>query len=325
MSATPRIVPLAAILPTRNRAMILSRFLDSLETQDTLPAQMVVCDASDDESTAQVINARSTAWMQRFGPTITWTYERAHRLGLAPQRNQAVTAATQPFVWFLDDDMILESDCVRHLFDAIATDDSIGGVTATLTNEPYHPPGRATRALMQWFEGGIERDTYASACVGPGWTFLHDDAREGPALMPAEWLGGGCTIYRKAALDVPAVPDHFEGGAIGEDVAASVHVAQSWQTFHVRAARAIHDSQGGSHKRSLVRLADQGIRHRYYIMTRIMGRDTPRDVLNFIVMWLFSLTSLLRSPRTWKYLAPNIAGYLTAVWKISQCRIPSTL
>lgn len=174
---------------------------------------------------------------------------------------------------------------------------------------------------MRWFENGHMRDTYASACVGPGWTFLHDAEVLGAPLMRAEWLGGGCTLYRKSALPVPAVPDHFEGGAIGEDLAASLHVGQRWKMWHVRAARCIHDSQGGSHKRSRIRLADQGLRNRHYIMTRVMGKDTPRDHLDFALMFAFSLMSLLRRPASWPCVLPNLAGYLLAVWKLIQ--VPS--
>lgn len=314
---SPRIVPVSAILPTRNRAPILARFLESLAVQDTLPREIVICDASDDQATHDLVAATVPQWQQRFGNEVTWQYLPADRKGLAPQRNQAVAAATQTYVWFLDDDIILEPGCLRHLYDVIAADDTVGGVTATLINEPYHPPGKATRALMRWFEGGHERETYASACVGPGWTFLHDGSLEGPPLMRAEWLGGGCTLYKKAALPVPAVPDHFEGAAIGEDLAASLTVGQHWKMWHVRAARCIHDSQGGSHKRSRRALADQGLRNRYYILTRVMGRDTPRDHLNFALMLGFGLLSLIRHPSQWRALLQIILGYAQAVWSLA--------
>jgi len=313
----PRIVPVSAILPTRNRTPILARFLESLAAQDTLPQEIVICDASDDASTQDLVRECIPQWHQRFGSGVRWQYLPATRIGLAPQRNQAVAAATQPLVWFLDDDILLEPGCLKHLFVAIDADAAVGGVTATLINEPYHPPGVCTRALMRWFENGHERETYASACVGPGWTFLHDAAPEGPPLMRAEWLGGGCTLYRKAALPVPAVPAHFEAGAIGEDLAASLTVAQRWKLWHVRAARCIHDSQGGSHKRSLVSLADQGLRNRHYILTRVMGRDAPGDFFDFAVMLTFSLLSHLKSPARWPVAFLVLVGYCRAIWKLA--------
>ena len=53
----PRIVPVSAILPTRNRAPILERFLDSLAAQDTLPREIVICDASDGHETRDLVEA----------------------------------------------------------------------------------------------------------------------------------------------------------------------------------------------------------------------------------------------------------------------------
>jgi glycosyltransferase involved in cell wall biosynthesis len=315
-AVSPRIVPVSAILPTRNRAPILARFLESLAAQDTLPSEIVICDASEDDCTHELVKSSILLWQKRFGVDVIWRYIAANRAGLAPQRNQAVAAATQKFVWFLDDDIILEPGCLARLYEILDGDEGVGGVTATLINEPYHPPGRATRALMRWFENGYERESYASACVGPGWTFLHDAATDGPPLMRAEWLGGGCSVYRKCALSEPAVPDHFEGGAIGEDLAASLHVGKHWRMWHVRAARAIHDSQGGSHKRSRRRMAEQGLLNRYYILTRIMGRDAIRDHVDFAVMNVFTLVSLLRQPRDWKFLIPNMLGISLGLWKI---------
>jgi hypothetical protein len=312
----PNIVPVSAILPTRNRPAILARFLQSLALQDTLPAEIVICDGSEDDQTMTSVTQCRTAWQSLFGDNVTWSVQSANRIGLAPQRNQAVAAATQPFVWFLDDDMLLEPGCLRELHNAVSQSARTGGVTATLVNEPYQSPGRLTRTLMRWFEEGVERQSYASACVGPGWTFLHDPSPDAPALVKAEWLGGGCTLYRKTALPVPAVPDHFEGGAFGEDLAASLLVGQDWDMFHVPRARAVHDSQGGDHTRSARVRSDQTLRNRYFIMTRIMGKSTIRDHFDFVLMHAFIVASLLRRPRTWALIPSTLAGHVQALSKI---------
>ena len=162
------IVPVSAIIPTRNRAAILARFLDSLAGQAVLPAELVICDGSDDDLTQDLVRAQRS----RFGDKVLWVYVKAARIGLAPQRNEAVAAASQPYVWFLDDDIILEPGCLENLFETIRQNPAVGGVTATLINEPYRTPGRWTRLLMKWFEHGRVRESYASACVGPGWAFI---------------------------------------------------------------------------------------------------------------------------------------------------------
>lgn len=307
------VIPVSAILPTRNRAPILARFLDSLALQEVLPAELVICDGSDDDETETLVNQQRN----RFGSEVRWIYEKAVKTGLAPQRNQAVDAASQPFVWFLDDDVILEPACLKVLHGVAAADDRVGGVTATITNQSYSPPGPFVRRLLRWFENGRERETYASACVGPGYAFYPDASPDMPATMTAEWMIGCCTLYRKAALPRPAVPAHFEGGAIGEDLAASLHVAQNWKTLHARDARCLHDSQGGTHKRSQFKLAAQGLANRYWIMTHVLHKAGLRDRFDFALMHLFGLASLLRSPRGWPCFAPTLAGYALGAWRIA--------
>jgi len=307
------LVPVSAILPTRNRAALLARFLQSLAEQTVTPAEIVICDASDDGSTEAVVIAAREGWADS---RVQWTYQRAVRTGLAPQRNQAVATASQTFVWFLDDDVILEPECLEVLHNVASADDRIGGVTATITNQAYSPPGPFVKGLMRWFEDGRERDTYASACIGPGFAFYPDASPDIPATMTAEWMIGCCTLYRKAALPCPAVPDHFEGGAIGEDLAASLQVARTWKTLHARDARCFHDSQGGAHKRSLLRLAEQGLLNRYYIMTHVRGRTGVRDKFDFSLMLAFGLASLLRKPSKWGESCLVFAGYLKGSWRL---------
>ena len=307
------VVPVSAILPTRNRAPILARFLDSLASQEVMPAELIICDGSDGNETETLVNAQRG----RFGNEVRWIYEKAHQTGLAPQRNQAVETASQPFVWFLDDDVILEPACLKVLHGVASGDQRIGGVTATITNQSYSAPGPFVKALMRWFEHGRERETYASACVGPGYVFYPDASPGLPTTLPAEWMIGCCTLYRAAALPHPAVPAHFEGGAIGEDLAASLHVARGWETLHARDARCFHDSQGGTHKRSQRKLAAQGLANRYWIMTRVLHKTTARDHFDFVLMHLFGLVSLLRRPRDWRCFMPTLAGYALGAWRLA--------
>lgn len=301
------LVPVSVIVPTRNRTVMVARLLESLYAQTVWPSEMVFCDASDDDSTHVVVQSAEEKWR---GSGVAWRYEKAGRTGLAPQRNQAVAASSQPYVWFLDDDVILEPRCLECLHELVSADASIGGATATITNQGYQPPGRWAALLMRWFERGRERKTYAAACVGPCCTFMPDNSNDIPPVMTAEWLIGCCSLYCKSALPVPAVPDHFEGGAFGEDLAASLSVVRTHRLVHVRDARCYHDSQGGEHKSSLCRSAEQGVRNRHYIMTHIMGKDSARDHLDFALLHLFYLGTLaLKGPDRGRFF-PVLMGYV---------------
>lgn len=292
---------------------MLARFFESLRTQTARPAEIVVCDASDDASTHAAVQSAQAAWGE---PTALWRYEKAARTGLAPQRNQAVAAASQPYVWFLDDDVILEPQCLERLHAALAADATIGGATATITNQGYEAPGRWATLLMRWFDHGRVRETYAAACIGPCCTFMPDTSPDIPPVVNAEWLIGCCSLYRKSALPVPPVPDHFEAGGLGEDLAASLSVGRTHRLVHVRDARCFHDSQGGDHKSSLARTTDQRVRNRHYIMTRILGKNTLRDHFDFALLHLFYLATLLFRPAGRAQFLPVLTGCLQGFGKL---------
>ena len=71
------VLPISCILPTRNRPHLLARLLSNLRAQDAQPAEIVVCDASSDDATHDLVAAATR-------------YLRAEERGAAPQRNQNI-------------------------------------------------------------------------------------------------------------------------------------------------------------------------------------------------------------------------------------------
>ena len=119
-------IPVAAVIATRNRPVSLGRTLASLANQSIQPANVVLVDASTDDSTKQL--CERNAW--GLSGTIDW--QRATETGAAAQRNEGVSRTSLPFVLFLDDDVILEPNCIAGLWAAVQTDNNLGGVSALL-------------------------------------------------------------------------------------------------------------------------------------------------------------------------------------------------
>src|SRR5712691_11698293 len=190
----PMTFPISAVLPTRDRADALQKTLAGLTEQSVLPSQFIVIDGSQGDDTRKVIQA----WAAAAGSRCEVIYQRAFLLGAAVQRNQGVAAATQPFIWFFDDDVLFESDCVERLWTAIEGDEALGGVNAMITNQLYLTPGRVTRTLFRLLDGK-SRDGYAGKCIGPALNILPEDDPNLPEVVPVEWLNTTCTIYRREA------------------------------------------------------------------------------------------------------------------------------
>ena len=312
------IIPVAAVIATKDRAATLARTLDSLAAQGVLPAEVVAVDGSVGDDSRRVLEN----WGAKFASQIAVRWQRAEKLGAAIQRNQGIVAVTQPFVLFVDDDILFEPECVSRLWRAMAADPQLGGVNAMITNQQYHPPGRVSRAVFTLLHGRREH-SFAGLIIGPAVNLLPEDRSDLPEVVPVEWLNTGCTLYRREALPHPPFDSIFTGYSMMEDVTLSVRVGRTWHLANARTARIFHDSQLGAHKADVSALAAMELVNRHYVMTQVLRRDQWRDFLRLFVWEAFQMAvgaaradSRRKLPALWR-------GKWQAVKKI--CAAPCTL
>lgn len=275
-------LPISAVIATKDRAASLARTLDSLSAQGVLPAELIAVDGSvGDESRTVLEN-----WGTKFAPQVAVRWQRAERLGAAIQRNQGLAAVTQPFVWFMDDDILFEPECVDRLWRAMAADPQLGGVNAMITNQQYHPPGRVSRTVFTLLHGRREL-SFAGRVIGPAVNLLPEDRDDLPEVVSVEWLNTTCTLYRRAALPTPVFDSVFTGYSMMEDLTLSMRVGRTWRLANARTARIFHDSQPGTHKADISALAAMELVNRHYVMTQVLRRDRWRDFLRLGVWETF--------------------------------------
>ena len=171
--------------------------------------------------------ARSTASPHRSATT--------GRSALGPRRSdEGVTYAAEPFILFMDDDILFEPECLARLWGALNSNPELGGVNAMITNQRYSPPGRLTRKLLTCLHGR-RLASYAGRCVGPAFNLLPEDRPDLPEVVTVDWLNLGCTLYRREAMPDPPFPDTFTGYSMGEDLALSLTVGRRWRLANARA------------------------------------------------------------------------------------------
>jgi GT2 family glycosyltransferase len=277
-------IPASAVVATRDRPAALKRALDSLGTQGILPLELIVVDASTERDTRAVIDD----WNASYGAGMLVSYMRPTVIGAAAQRNQGVAVATQPYIWFFDDDILFEPECVARLWRAIQADPGLGGVNAMIINQSYRPPGRISRFIFALLNGQNE-PTFAGRVLGPAVNLLPEDRDELPEVVPTEWLNTGCAIYRRNALPDPPFDSIFTGYSMMEDVTLSVRVSKKWRLANARTARIFHDSQPGTHKSNMGMLAEMELVNRHYVMTRVLERARWRDYARLFVWEAFQI------------------------------------
>lgn len=303
------LLPISGIVPTRNRHVPLARMLHSLAKQSVQPTELIVVDGSDNDQTLQLC-------VQGFSGLATQIkYYRATEIGAAAQRIQAMAHVTQATIWSMEDDIILEPDCLMCLWTALQNDSQLGGVSAMMTNQNYQPPGSISRLLFHFLHGQAET-SYAGKCIGPAFNVLPEDNPDLPEVVLVEWLITGCTLYRRSALPEPLFPKIFTGYSLMEDVALSLTVGKQWKLANVRTARIFHDSQPGDHKNDPGVLAQMDLVNRYYVMTRILGRQQWQDYFKLLILQLFGLVASLFYPKGWQNLPKVLRGKLQAIMKI---------
>lgn len=279
------LIPVSLVIPTKDRAPILRRALESVAIQSAQPAEIILIDASTNNETHASCVADKLPGLES-----EMRYARATLLGAAVQRNQGVDMATHDVIGFCDDDVILEPECITRLWNALKSDPGLGGVNAMITNQRYHRPGLVSRTIFTVM-AGEDRPSFAGGMLGPAINLLPDDDEALPAVVPVEWLNLGLTFYRREALPSPPFAPFFTGYSMMEDATLSSVVARKWKLANARTARLFHDSQAGQHKSDPVAIAKMELVNRHYVMTRVLGRNRWRDYGKLLVWESFQLVS----------------------------------
>lgn len=297
------ILPVSAVIPTRHRHEVFGRTLDSLLMQQMLPAELIVVDASEDGLTRELLEG----FQSRAGEGCKVRWMRAEVMGAAAQRNQGVAAAAQPVIWFFDDDILFELECVARLWVALNSAADIGGVNAMITNQRYQKPGRVSRFMFQLM-AGARQDSYAGRVLGPAVNLLPEDSEDLPEVVPVEWLNTTCAMYRREFLPQPPFPSHFTGYSMMEDVTLSLLVGRKARLMNARTARIFHDSQTGTHKADAAELARMELVNRHYVMSKILGRTGCLDCLRLALWECFQLAACLAGPASRTGFPSKLSG-----------------
>jgi hypothetical protein len=285
----PALLPISVVIPTRDRAGILRRTLESIAAQSMQPAQIVLVDASGGRASYEACIEVPVAGLKT---ALVWL--RAETPGAANQRNQGILACNQPTIGFFDDDILLMPDCIERLWQALQGDPTLGGVSATITNQTYQHPGLISRLVFRLMAVRTE-DSYAGLVVGPAVNFLPDDRADLPEIVPVQWLPTCCVLYRKDALPAPPFPGHFVGYSLMEDLTLSCTVGQKWKLANARIARIFHDSQPGLHKSDVSALAEMELVNRHYVMTKVLLQRGWADLSRLTIWELFQLGVSVRT------------------------------
>jgi len=250
--------------------------LESLGGQSRRVREVIVADASKNVETAAVLE--DPKW-KKAGLLVT-------RIAVSPpnavrQRMAAIEVASGENLLLLDDDVVLEPDCVEQLSSLLEENADVVAVSADFNNQEWPSPTRLWQLYLRHVLR-IEDGAWQGRVVGPLLRFGYDPVPADPKQI--EWLGSGNSLVRRSAfVKAGGFSDFFlHRCTINEDVDLALKLRQVGRIMFCPAARMAHHHAAGGRVSNFV-AAEDDLFNRYFILRRTLGYGLVRS---------FSLVSL---------------------------------
>jgi GT2 family glycosyltransferase len=282
MSTATRV---SVIVPTIGRPDALRRLLESLRDQTIPIHEIIIADGSQDPETDRL--TRDQAWSGRLA---------IQRLDVHPpnavrQRQAAIAAATGDLILFLDDDVVLEADCVERMVEVLQAQPSVVGVVANFSNQTWPMPTRAWRFYLRRVAGLGDGD-WQGRVVGPLLRFGYEPVPVD--VVPMEWLSTCNTMIRRAAYEsVGGFSDFFlHRCTMNEDVDLGLKLSRVGRIVLNPAARLSHFHAPSGRVTAQV-AAEDDLYNRYLILRVTLGRSAAAAFGLVLVFFAIETTSNL--------------------------------
>jgi GT2 family glycosyltransferase len=255
--------------------------LDSIAAQTLLPQEIVIVDASDTLDLAE----RLDTWSGRDKFKILYVHSEP---GLTRQRNIGVRVSSGDFVFFIDDDIVLEREYVAEICKIFEDDPAqeIGGVMGDI-----YESAEERKRIGRWQR--LVRNLFFLDDCGSGKFRLsgrHTTPFGLDEIQSTEYLCGGQVAYRRKVLDELTFDENLKGYGLMEDDDFSYRVSRRYRNVYTPFAKSRHlrSSTGRLSQRELTKMA---LNHHIYLFRK----NFPKTLPHIFALWL-SLPGLLARP-----------------------------
>ena len=250
MNAGPAI---DVLIPTCQRACALAVTLAALSAQTLRDFRIIVSDQS--EGPGAFASAEVAALQRYLSATGIELLALRHlpRLGMAEQRAFLLSRAEAPYCWFLDDDVIVESDLLARLYRAMVAHQC--GLVGSAPHALSHlADQRGAGQEIEFWDGAVEPERIEAGSAAWERHRLHAGARlfhvqQGLGLARADmrcyrvaWVGG-CVLFNTAKLRAAGGFDFWRQLPVdhcGEEVLAQLRVIERFGGCGILPSGAYH-------------------------------------------------------------------------------------
>lgn len=307
------VTSISVIVPTIGRTSSLSALLDSLAAQTRKVNEIIIADGSSDLETTELI--ANPKW-QEAGLVLK-------RIHVQPpntvrQRLAAIEIARGENLLMLDDDVVLEPDCVQRLCEGLEDNADVVAVSADFNNQTWPAP---TRIWQFYFRHvlRIGNQDWQGRVIGPLLRFGYNPVPSGPT--PIEWLGSGNSLVRRSAyLSAGGFSDFFlHRCTINEDIDLSLKLSRVGRILFCPAARMSHHHAPAGRVTAML-AAEDDLFNRFFILRQTVGMSSVRAFWLVLVYFTIETTShFLGCVRrlNFRNFFPRLRGHLRALSRIS--------
>lgn len=294
----------SAVAITKNRIKDLRRCVNSLAEQTYPISELIIVDSSDNDLTKSYVEEIKGSFDFQL------IYVRQDKGGTAKARNLGMSKAHGDIIIFVDDDVLLDRNCVRELISVFLKDkeERIGGVCPYIEEKEKISK---VREILQYIIGILFfTDSWKKGVVTiAGW---HSSLPQKSSFV--EWLTTTCVAYRKGVVEefkFDEKLDELSSYAYYEDLDLSYRVSRRYKLFLNARARVVHN-------RSPIRsdpfeIMSVRIQNHYYLMNK--------HGFSKIAFWWSIFGSLINrialfllNPSRQKYR--ELLGTLDGIWRI---------
>ncbi len=272
---------LSVIICTRNRYQDTLRCLDSLARQTQPADEILIVDSSDDDYLGPIVSAL-------FPHTFPDCRVLHSAKGLPRQRNIGIRNSRGDIVLFLDDDVILEPDCLAHLMTVFTTDTAQhygGGMGLITGNQAATGFTRFLQRLFFLGENGGDGRFKPS-----GFPSLPHGQK---TFMEIETLSGCDMAFRRSVVEKFVFDENLTDYAYMEDDDYAYRVSRHQALFYTPDARLEHrvSTQSRMSNRRSQRML---VRNHRYLFRKNFPHHPANIAAHLVSLWGLIVTRILQ-------------------------------
>ena len=284
---------ISVVIPTKNRMEDITRCLESISAQTRLPDELVVVDSSDTEELRSWLDSFCRS---RFPVPLNLNFKYIHaKVGLTKARNTGLDNSTKDIVIYVDDDVVLDKDCIKeivHVFDS-DSEKKVGIVFC-----PSIKPVAKNNFIKKIFHFATLIFFTLFFLGGPGnkgkflassnYTYIRDNSG-GDKIIKVDTPTADIYAFRRKVCNEFKWDEELPGGFYGDDIDLSYRVSRKYQNIYNPRAKMTHKlSRGMSNKYIRARMR---MEFQYYFFMK----NFPQSFKHKFAFWWSILGLLLSS------------------------------